>query len=275
MADRFGATGKFSIMPMPSGLGRLDEKLSYVPKRHLDGFLKIARERIAPRWDITIELLTHQQVYDIKTGRLRHEYEDGFVSRATVAEMTDYMSFGLRIMKTVGLPANGVTSPWATGRDNEKRYAEAIARSLHRVHRRKFAWYFLHCLTRGEPRWPWVAWRSRKEGLTCVTVPATTTDVFWATAMAGSAREARRIASDGVDELLSPDGRRGRVREVFEKGCPVVLLTHWQSQFSNGRQIGLWGLERLFARIEKIFGPDLQWMRCSELARLALKRRRG
>jgi len=275
VCDEYGATGKFSIMPMPSGLGRLDRKLSYVPQRHLEGFLKIARERIAPRWDITIELLTHQMTVDIRTGRLRHEYEDGFVRNATVAEMTDYMSFGLRILKNVGLPANGVTSPWATGRDNEKRYAEAIARSLHRVHRRKFAWYFLHCLThQREPRWPWVAWRSRRDGLVCVTVPANAHDPFWPTAAAGSTREARRLAMDGVDQMLTRDGRRGRVREVLEKGCPVVLLTHWQSLFSNGRAAGLWGLERLLARIEKQLGSELQWMRCSDLARLSLKRGR-
>ena len=61
---------------------------------------------------------------------------------------------------------------------------------------------------------------------------------------------------------------------MIEKGCPVVLLTHWQSLFSNGRAAGLWGLERLFARIEKLLGGELEWMRCSDLARLSLKRGR-
>jgi len=40
-----------------------------VPQQHLEAFLKIVRERIAPRFDITPEFLTHLRAYDLKTGQ--------------------------------------------------------------------------------------------------------------------------------------------------------------------------------------------------------------
>lgn len=272
---RHGAAGKFSVLPMPAGLGRIDQRLNHVPAGHLRGFLTVARERIAPRFDITPELLTHQEAVHLKTGRYLHVFEDAWVSRAGVAEMTEYICRALRILKNVGLPANGVTSPWSAGIDNEKRYAEAIARAQWRVHRRRRAWYFLHILTRTRPRWPWVVWREKASGLVSVTVPAHTNDAFWSTQEATSARAARARAEEGVEALLSRDGRRGRIRQLFDGGYPIVILTHWQSLFTQGRCAGLRGFERMLARIDRTFGEDVQWMRCSELARLALKRRRG
>jgi len=272
---RYGAAGKFSVLPMPSQLGRLDEGLNYVPDRHLQGFLKVARERIAPLFDITVELLTHQAAYDLARGRYLHVYEDAWVSRASVSEMADYIALAMRILKNVGLPPNGVTSPWAAGIDNEKRYAEAIARATRRVTGRKFAWYFLHCLGSARPRWPWIAWRDKKAGLVTVTVPANTDDRLWASQDAGSARAARAAVESGIDQWLTADGRRGKIRDLFDAGLPIVILTHWQSLFSNGRCAGLAGLEKLFGRVEKAFGAGVRWMRCSELARTALKRRAG
>lgn len=275
VCDRCGAAGKFSVLPMPAGLGRVDVGLNHVPARHLRGFLDIVRKRIAPRFDITVELLTHQEAYDLARKRYLHLFEDKWVSNASVGEMTDYIALAHRILRSAGIPTNGVTSPWATGRDNENRYAEAIARAELRVHRRKFAWYFLHCLGSAEPRWPWVTWQDKAAGLVTVTVPANTHDAFWQTQYAASARAARRTAAAGVDGLLSRDGRRGRVRELFDRGFPITILTHWQSLFSNGRGAGLAGLGKLFGRIQRSFGADVRWTRCSRLARQALRRRQG
>lgn len=54
---------------MPSCLGRLDESLKRVPLDHLKAFLGVMRERIAPRFDITPEFLTHLKAYDLKIGQ--------------------------------------------------------------------------------------------------------------------------------------------------------------------------------------------------------------
>lgn len=141
VCEEYGVRGKFSVLPMPCCLGSIEEGLNHVPPRHLAGFLKTVRERIAPRFDMTPEILTHLAAYRL-TGGFRHVYEDEWVAGATVEEMTDY------------------------------------------------------------------------------------------------------IAQD----------------------CPVTILTHWQSLYSDGTCAGLWGLERLLRRLRKRYGDDLAWTPCSQLA---------
>jgi len=229
-----GVKGKFSVLPMPCGLGRIDRSLNYVPDGHLHGFLEAVRRTIAPHFDITPELLTHHAAWNIKRNGPQHLFEDTWVSKAKVPELTDYLSLALRILDNVGLPANGVTSPWMTGQDNEQVYAEAIGRAQWRVHRRKFTWYFLHFALKGPGRWPWVAWRDRRRKLTVATIAALTTDTFWNVQLKTSRRAALAEAAAGADTLLSRGGTKGRVRELFNNGGPIVLITHWQSLFANG-----------------------------------------
>src|SRR5664279_509289 len=69
--DRFNLQGKFTVIPMPSCLGRIDQSLKLVPQDHLLEFLKLIRERVAPRFDITPEFLTHLSSYDLKTGNFK------------------------------------------------------------------------------------------------------------------------------------------------------------------------------------------------------------
>ncbi|MBU0716149.1 MAG: hypothetical protein KJ964_12405 [Verrucomicrobia bacterium] len=270
LCQQYGVKGKFSVMPMPSGLGRLDSQLNYVPPHHLQGFLSIVRKKIASRFDITPELLTHQATYNLKKGNLFHIYEDEWVKHATMSEITDYLSLAFRILRNVGLTATGVTSPWDTGIHNEPDYAEAIGRAYYRVFRRKFTWYFLHCLGEKPPRRPWISWRNRRQGLTVVSVPALTSDPFWGTVTAPTQALARRNALQGVDRMITRNGRQGRLRELFDSGYPLILLTHWQNLFAEGRSAGLDGLEELFIRIERIFGDRVEWVTLSDLARSAV-----
>ena len=259
--------GKFTVLPMPCGLGGIDGKLSHVPARDLAEFLRIVRTLIAPRFDITPEILTHAAAYRL-TGGFHHLCEDEWVARATLKELTDYVALALRILEHVELPATGVTSPWNTGMHNEARYAQAIGAAQWRVHRRRVTWYFLHVLGSGPARPPWVSWRNPKNGQVVVSIPATTDDAFWKTQrpMALTRRAARAAAAAGVDALLSANGKTGRIRELISQRCPVTLLTHWQSLYSDGTCAGLWGLERLLKRLHSLIGEDLTWASCIELA---------
>ena len=225
LCGKYGVKGKFSVMPMPSGLGRIDQQLSYVPPAHLAGFLQIVRDKIMPAFDITPELLTHQAAYDLPTGRFRHLFEDEWVQQASVEEITEYLLLAFRILKNAGLNATGVTSPWSTGIDNEKTYAEAIGRAYYRFSRRRFAWYFLHCLGQAQPRWPWVTWHDRQKGLTVVTVPALTDDVFWSAQDQGG--------SSGIKLVLNALGKYPRlmivalifiIRNVMKKAFPPINM---------------------------------------------------
>ena len=272
ICKQFGVKGKYSVMPMPSCLGSIDKKLNYVPKSHLKGFVKIVKKQIMPYIDITPEILTHQTVYNIKRKRYTHIFEDTFMDTASVDEMTDYISFAFKILKKVGLKANGVTSPWFAGIKNEKRYAEAIGNAEYRVHKKKFAWYFLHCIPREKGKWPWVKFRNKKRKSIVVAVPANTTDPFGGTWAPIPDSKAKRNVLKGIDGLLSKNGKKGRIRELFDQKIPIVMITHWQSLFSDGRYYGLKGFKMLLQRVKKIFGDKVEWMKCSDLARLSIKR---
>ena len=252
---------------MPCCLGDINGNLNHVTMRHLQGFLKIIRERIAPRFDITPEILTHLATYCMEGG-FHHLYEDEWIAKASLEEMTDYIALALEILEDVGLPANGVTSPWTTGDKNEEQYARAIAAAQWRVHKRNVTWYFLHSFAEGPVRSPSVTCRIPETGQVVVSVPATTSDVFWDTQRptACSMREARAVATTGVESLLSSDGRTGRIPELIEQVCPIAIMTHWQSLFSDGTYAGLWGLERLLERLHKQYAGVLEWTTCSELA---------
>ena len=272
LCGEYGVRGKFSVLPMPCCLGGIDGKLNHVSASHLSGFLKLVRDRIAHRFDITPEILTHLAAYRMEGG-FAHVYEDVWFARATVPEMTDYIAIGLEILEHVGLPATGVTSPWNTGESNEAQYAQAIGNAQWRVHRRPITWYFLHTLGDGQPRGPSVSYRNPDTGQVVVSIPATTNDPFWDTQcpMSVSRHMARSAANAGVDGLLSRDGKRGRITEVIRHNCPVTILTHWQSLYSDGSSAGLRGLADLLKRLRIRYGDDLQWSTCNELAEQVAK----
>ena len=221
LCERHGVMGKFSVPPMPAALGRIDARLVGVPAAHLGGFLDIIRGRIAPRFDITPELLTHLVAFDPSDG-FQHVYEDAWVAHASADEIADYIAFALKLLAKVGLKATGVTSPWNTGNTNEKTYAKGIGGAFARVQRRKTSWFF-RTVCDGRPLWPSVKWRDPKRGLKVVSVPVNAGDVLWRTQY-GSVAAARRAARQGVDKLLSANGRSGRLRELVDAEAPVTIL---------------------------------------------------
>jgi hypothetical protein len=264
--ERFDLRGKLTVIPMPSCLGRIDQSLKRVPPAHLEGFLKVVRERIAPRFDITPEFLTHMRAYNLKTGDYQHIYEDVWISQAPLEEIAAYFVLAFQILNNVGLNATGITSPWVSGIDVEKKYAQALAEAHWKVYQRNFTWYFLHCTYWGKPRQCSLEYKAPGRDQVVVSVPANANDIFWS--MDIPAHEARlKFIQEGIDRLVSADGRTGRIRELMESGYPVVLVTHWQSLYTQGTGLGLEGLTALAERIQKVFGDRLEWISCSELAR--------
>ncbi|MCX5644284.1 MAG: hypothetical protein NTZ17_06320 [Phycisphaerae bacterium] len=264
--DRFDLRGKFTVIPMPSCLGRIDQSLKRVPAEHLADWLKLVREGIAPRFDITPEFLTHMQAYNLKTGGFQHLYEDFWISGAPIKEIVEYFVLAFQILKNVGLPATGITSPWVSGIDVEKKYAQALADAQWQVFERKLTWYFLHATSWDAPRQCSIEYEDKTRGQVVVSVPANTPDIFWSMDFP-THDERQTFIKKGIDRLVSADGRTGRIPQLLDSGHPVVLVTHWQSLYTQGTGLGLEGLGALAERIQKVFGNSLQWMSCSELAR--------
>ncbi len=264
--ERFDLRGKFTVIPMASCLGRVDQSLKRVPPEHLADWLKLVREGIAPRFDITPEFLTHMQAYNLKTKGFQHIYEDVWISKAPLEEIVEYFVLAFQILKNVGLPATGITSPWVSGIDVEKKYAQALGEAQWKVFERKLTWYFLHATSWGAPRQCSTEYEDRQRGQVVVSVPANANDIFWS--MEKPTREERlAFIQEGIDRVVSADGRTGRIRQLMESGHPVVLITHWQSLYTQGTGLGLEGLNALAERIQKVFGSNLEWVTCSELAR--------
>jgi len=250
---------------MPSCLGRIDQSLKRVPQEHLQAFLKIVRERIAPRFDITPEFLTHLRAYDLKKGSYQHIFEDVWITKAPLEEVVEYFTLAFQILNNVGLPATGITSPWDSGISVVQKYAQALADAQWKVFQRKLTWFFLYSADSGPPRKLSVEYQVPERGQTVVSVPANFPDIFWS--MERPTGERRQFIQNNIDHLLSADGRTGRIRELIESGHPVVLLTHWQSLYTQGTGLGLEGLAALAGRIQKVFGNSVEWISCSERAR--------
>jgi hypothetical protein len=265
--DRFNLQGKFTVIPMPSCLGRIDQSLKRVPPDHLAEFLKLMRERFAPRFDITPEFLTHLSSYDLKTGNYqRHLYEDAWISQASSEEIAEYFALAFRILSNVGLDATGITSPWVSGIDVESKYAKALGDAQWEVFKRKLTWYFLHAAADNEPPIQCsVEYKDADRDQVVVSVPANAGDIFWSMDLP-TRKERLKLISDGIDRLISPDGKTGRIHQLINAGFPVVIVTHWQSLFTQGTELGLEGLNVLADRIQKVFGSGFEWVKCSEMA---------
>jgi hypothetical protein len=266
--DRFDLRGKFTVIPMPSCLGRIDQSLKRVPQDHLVEFLKLIRERVTPRFDITPEFLTHLSSYDLKTGNYRrHLYEDTWITQAPKEEIVDYFSLAFQILKNVGLESTGITSPWVSGIDVEDKYARALADAQWNIYKRKLTWYFLYAASDSEKPYQCnVKYKNPERGQVVVSVPANAGDIFWSMDLPDN-KDRPKFIKDGIDRLVSPDGKSGRIRQLIDSGYPVVIVTHWQSLYTQGTELGLEGLTALAERIQKVFGSGFEWVKCSEIAR--------
>jgi len=270
LVERTGAAGKFSVIPCPGARGRVDEAVPYVPPEDLAAFLRLVRERIAPRWDISPEMLTHNKALDLATMEPLAEREDVWAARQDETTLTPYIARGLHILREAGLEPNGVTSPWAFGVEVEEAYATAIATALREVRGIRLGWYFLHADPRSPAVPPRVMRLDPARGTALVSIvsgaradSAGHLDFAWRT---------QRGEPAELDVLLTADGTGGRLAELFAQGSPIAFHTHWQSLFSNGSGAGLDALGTLIERINRVWGERIRWTSARELATYAAAR---
>src|SRR6185437_5286754 len=156
LVDRFadlieatGIRGKFSVIPYPFGLGRVDREVQGVSKADVTYFLDVVRTRIAPRMDITPEALTHWTALDLATGQLLPFWEHAWSREQSRHTLLPHMLLGLEILNNVDLPFTGFTCPWNYGDEVEDELAEAILAAQKATYGRSIAWYFLHMKDKG------------------------------------------------------------------------------------------------------------------------------
>jgi len=265
MVELYGARGKFSIIPYPAGLGCILDGWEGAPKSEIDAWLKVAKERIEPRMDITPEMLTHTCAMDLSTGRLLPESEREWSQKQSFATLFPYISLAFSTLRKAGFDVSGVTSPWDFAKDVEGDYARAILAAQRKVYERDFAWYFLGNDPDPKGRRSFVSLRD-PDGGTVVHIVSKGHDFLWDT-METQETSAAYISSV-ADLFLDASATKGHLVELFKAETPIVFHTHWQSLHSNGRDTGLAALALVLKRVSENWGGKVRWLKCSELARL-------
>ncbi len=259
LIEEFGVRGKFSVLPIPAAIGRIDRPLPDVAPADQARFLEIIRQRVSPQMDICIEFLTHFLAWDIRRDRPVDYTEKTMAPFTNRQHLTDYFAYGLQILQNVGLNPTGATSPGAACVEIERDYQAAIRDAIRQVTGRPIGWYFLHVDLHSPVVLPRIMSLDRAKGTGCVTMVSAGNDPSWNTQF--------EKPSD-LDDLITPDGQRGRLVDIYRNRSVIGFHTHWQSLFSEGRATGLHDLKTTLGRIREHFGDRVRWVKCSELAQV-------
>jgi len=261
-----GVKGKYSVVPNPACVGWLDRDLPGWSKKELDESLKLVRDFMMPDWDIHPEMVTHTWVIDTKTGRpypertARFQENWGWTDGKSVDELADYLGYALRILKNVGLPCEGITTPGGFGNRVLPELAQATLQSCRDVFKAEVPHYFRHIFTDKQSVAPRVEYASGLGGADprcVVSIIGCTGDWFggWDGLSPGS-----------VDRLITEDLKGGRLPEVIDKGEPAILCCHWPGIYFNGERVGFNIFKEAVARLHRRY-DNLVWMKLSEIAR--------
>ena len=262
--EETGVKGKFTVMPytFPEAL---DQALRGERPARIRRLLEEVRRHIAPNFDITPEMLTHNPVVDLRTGGFVYPCVPEHIwSQGQDAEtLAPYIARALRILKEVGLEATGVTSPANFGRDVEGEYARAVLEAQKQVNGRSLTWYFLHV----EPEAGTVLPRlvlvdeARREAVVSITSG-------YGDYRRDPELEGRPISEKALryaDQYIAPDGGGGRLVELFRAGSYIIFHHHWWRMMED-RRLGFEVLREVVGRMGEAFGEGIRWMRTSEVA---------
>ncbi len=253
-----GIKGKFSFIPFPAGVGRVDRGFpEEFPKKELDRWIDTLQTLISPNFDITPEMITHTRVMDLKTGGLTDQWEQEEWSDPPPDLLTDYIATALEMLKRVGIRCTGVTSPGAFGAKQEREYARSVLEASRSVTNVPTPFYFLHVWTARLPEVS-LLWVDTERGEAVGSVIACTDDWFGATGWDLS--DPDRFITEGMDG--------GRLVEVINAKRPAIMLGHFPCFYANDR-IGLRTLQRVKKRLDA-FDPDgtqIIWMKPSDIVR--------
>ncbi len=258
--------GKYSIVPYPACVGRVDQRLPGWSRTDLEDSLNVVRKRMMPNWDIHPEMVTHTFVIDTKTGHPYKERSERFMENwdwsvnKSSDELTDYVTYALQILKNAGLTCEGVTTPGGFGNRARPPLSQATMNSCREVFSTEIPHYFRDLYTDDQSVVPLV---QRASGLETadpkcvVSIIGCTGDWFggWDGLEKGS-----------VDQFITADLKGGRLPQVIEKGEPAILVCHWPGIYFNGEEYGFNVFKEVVDRLHQRY-DHLLWMKLSEIAR--------
>lgn len=262
-----GVKGKYSIVPYPACVGWVDRFLPGWSKKELEQSLDLVREEVTPDWDIHPEMISHTRVIDVSTGRPYPEPSPAFMENwgwsqdKSADVLAEYLAYALRILKRVGLPCEGITTPGGFGSSNRPNLARGTLESVRDVYGAEIPHYFRDIFTEGdrsvEPR-VYLAEGLKSDDPRCVvSIIGCTGDWFggWDGLTPGSA-----------DRFITADLEEGRMVDVIERGEPAQMVCHWPGIYYNGEELGFDIFKTVVRRLEQRY-DRLTWMKPSRIAR--------
>jgi hypothetical protein len=262
-----GIKGKWSVVPYPACVGRLDRMLPGWTREELENSLELVRTLMMPNWDIHPEMVTHTRVIDLKTG---HPYEDHstrfmenweWTTGRSADEIGAYIAYALQILKNVGLNCEGITTPGGFGNRALPQLAQGTLQAVRQVFNAEIPHYFRHAFDRGEqsvaPRVEYASGLDTNDPRCVVSIICCTGD--WTGGWDNS-------APGGADKFITEDLKSGRVVEIIERGEPACLLSHWTGIYYNGQETGFKIFQEVTRRLHAKY-DNLHWMKLAELSR--------
>jgi hypothetical protein len=217
-----GVKGKFSVIPCPAALGRIDQGIPLFSRKQLSDWISMCKGTIAPNFDITPEMITHSFVVDLDTlkpleSRIWEQFE---WQQLDDLELTvNYIMLACQMLDNVGMPPEGVTSPGGFGWKSMELYSKAAGIAVGEVTGNKTPYFFKRIeLDNTNVEVP--VWHADREKGTAVgEIIACTNDYTGSWTGYGEVN---------ADYYITEDLNGGRLPEVIDAGSPCVLCSHWQ-----------------------------------------------
>ncbi|HID95294.1 MAG TPA: hypothetical protein EYP53_04455 [Candidatus Latescibacteria bacterium] len=256
--------GKFTVMPYTSP-ETLSDALKGKRPLAIERLIKKIRQHIAPNFDITPEILTHNPVADLETGGFVYPCvpEHVWSQSQTAQTLTPYIARALRILRDAGMEAWGVTSPANFGIDVETEYAEAVLRAQQQINHRSLTWYFLHTDVATSRILPKLAFVDMARREAVVSIVSGYGDYVVRPELRERPMEEK--VSGYADQYLTTDGRQGRLADLYRADSYLIFHHHWwRMLWDDGAGFKI--LREVVRRLDEIFGQGIQWMKIGEIA---------
>lgn len=258
-----GVKGKYSVVPCPAGLGRIDEGLPLYGKEQIDSWLDMCREVYMPNFDITPEMLTHSFVLDLKTLKpvdppMWEQFE--WAEFHDLELIVEYIKLSCKILDNVGLTPPGVTSPGGFGHKCLDLYAKAAGIAVREVTGKKTPYFFQRVIT-DVNKLSVPVWHIDRDAVTAVgEIIACAGD--WTGSWTG-------YGEVSVDKYITEDLKAGKLAEAIDAGAPCVMVSHWQGFYGmhNDDRRGFKAFKEVVRRLKERdpHNDYTQWKKVSDI----------
>lgn len=283
LVEEFNLRGKFTLLPCPGGLGRMDRTVRGLPDADRIAILDVVRNRLAPRFDISLEVLTHSMALDTRTGALLPHTESAWVSHLAAPgpdhheQLCTYLRFGWRILENLGFTARcvsigGMPDPSdITGNRmlHQGHYLDRLADAV-RVMRSEFVpdagclFTFAATLNTRPPNGRPCQIKQYADSFVVYDLQQSIDE-----SLLGVFHGEGNVEAEAA-QLVTPDLSGGTLIEAAEAGKLLSVLAHSQTLSSRNTGMGLDVLRLAFTRLRERYGKRLIWLTPTELAHRGL-----